>query len=134
MADVYKPYIQAAMTGGANTDLLTENVAVVLVDLADYTADIDNHDFLADIPAGARVATSGNLTGKTFTSNTFDAADITISGVTGDQLEAAVVFINTGSDATARLVAFMDVGTGFPFTPNGSDVDVTWNASGIFTL
>lgn len=136
-SDLYKPYIQAAMTGGANTDLLTLPVKAVLIDVADYTVDLDTHDFLADVPAGARVATSGNLASKTFTGNTFDAADITISTVSGDQLEAIIITVepsSSPSDANTRLVAYIDSGTGLPFTPNGSDVDITWNASGIFSL
>lgn len=133
-SDLYVPYIQAAMTGGANTDLTTENVKVVCVDAADYTVDLAAHDFLNDIPAGARVGTSGNLASKTFTSGTFDAADITISSVSGDQFEALVVYIDTGVESTSRLVCYIDSGTGLPFTPSGGNIDIVWNASGIFSL
>lgn len=131
---LYKIYKQAAMSGGANTDLLTGDVKVVLVDNADYTVDLDNHDFLADIAAGARVATSGNLASKTFTGGAFDAADFTFTSVTGDPSESLVVYIDTGVEATSRLVVYIDTATGLPITPNGGDIDVTWNASGIFEV
>ena len=117
---VYKPYKQAAFSGGANTDLVTGDVKAVLVDTDDYTVDLDNHDFLADIPAGARVATSANLASKTFTGGAFDAADFTFAGVTGDPSEA--------------LVYYIDTATGLPITPNGGDIDVTHNASGLLLV
>lgn len=131
---LYKPYKQAAMTGGANTDLLTGNVKAVLVDAADYTVDFDAHDFLADIPGAAREATSANLAGKSFTSGTFDANDFSFTAVTGDECEALVYYIDTGVEATSRLVAYVDSATGLPITPNGGDIDVTHNASGIFSV
>ncbi|MGI9419911.1 MAG: hypothetical protein ACR2RA_18965 [Geminicoccaceae bacterium] len=129
---LYKPYKSAAMSGGANTDLLTGDVKAVLVDAADYTVDLDNHDFLADIAAGARVATSGNLASKTFASNAFDAADFSFTTVSGDPSEALVYYIDTGVEATSRLVLYVDTATGLPITPNGGNIDVTHNASGIF--
>jgi hypothetical protein len=132
MADLYKQYIKAALTGGANVDLLTGNVKVVLVDLADYTVDLTNHDFLDDIPSGARVATSGNLAGKGFNVLNFDASDITISTVSGDTVEALVGYIDTGVAGTSRLVWYDDsIST---LTPNGTDVNLVFNASGIFSL
>lgn len=138
MSDVYRPFIQLCMNGGTinsqRPDLLTSVVRAVFVDLADYTVDLDAHDFLADIPAGARVATSGPLLSKTFTGNVFDAADITVSSVTGDQFEAVVITAEptTGADQdNTALVAYIDSGTGLAFTPNGSDVDITWPGGGI---
>ena len=131
---LYKPYKQAAMSGGANVDLLTGNVQAILVDTNDYTVDLDNHDFLNDIPAGARVATSANLASKTFTGNAFDAADFSFTAVTGDPSEAIVYYISTGVEATSRLVCYVDTATGLPITPNGGDINVTHNASGIFQV
>ena len=37
--------------------------------------------------------------------------------------------------ATSPLVAFIDTGvTNLPVPPNGGDIAITWNASGIFSL
>lgn len=129
---VYRPYKSAAFSGGANVDLLLGDVKVVLVDLNDYTPDQDNDDFLADIPAGARVSTSPNLAGKTFVTNTFDANDFSFTAVVGDESEALVYYIDTGVEATSRLVLQVDTATGLPITPNSGDIDVTHNAAGIF--
>ncbi len=131
---LYKPYKQAAMSGGVNTDLLTGDVKAVLVDATDYTVDLDNHDFLADIAGGARVATSANLASKTFTGNAFDAADFAFATVSGDESEAIIYYIDTGVEATSRLMAYVDTATGLPITPNGGDINVTHNAAGIFQV
>jgi len=113
----------------AGIDLLVDDIRVVLVDLADYTVSIDVHDFLDDVPAGARVAVSGSLTSKDTTLGVFDAADITFSSVTGDQSEALIIYRHTGTDATSELIAFIDTGvTGLPVTPNGGDITVTWDS------
>jgi uncharacterized protein YigE (DUF2233 family) len=46
-----------------------------------------------------------------------------------------VIYIDTGTAGTSPLVAYIDTGvTGLPVTPNGGNINVTWNASGIFAL
>lgn len=111
-----------------------DNIKTVLVDTATYTVDLANHQFLSDIPVGERVATSANLTAKTTTAGTADAADVTFASVTGDQSEALVVYQDTGVEGTSRLIAYIDTASGLPVTPNGGDISVQWDAAGIFTL
>ena len=117
-------------------DMLADDIKVVLVDSADYTLDLANHDFLDDIPAGARVATSGNLASKSTTGGVFDAADITITGVTGDQFEYIIIYRDSGAASTSQLIACIDTATGLPCTPNGGDITITWDsgANKIFAL
>lgn len=111
----------------ADIDWAADNIKVVLVDAADYTVSIDTHEFLSDVPSGARVATSGNLASKTSTLGVADAADVTLSAVTGDQSEALVIYKDTGSAATSPLIAYIDTATGLPVTPNGADITITWD-------
>lgn len=111
-------------------NLLTDNLKVLLIDTADETYNSAD-EFHSDITGAGIVATSGNLAGKSATSGTFDANDITITGVTGDTVEAVVLYKDTGTSATSPLIAWFDVST---FTPNGSDVTVTFNASGLFAI
>lgn len=114
----------------------TDTIKAVLVDAADYTADLAAHDFLDDVPAGARVATSAALTSKTVAAGVADAADVTLSAVTGDPSEAIIIYKDTGSAATSRLIAYIDSGTGLPVTPNGGDITIQWDngANKIFKL
>lgn len=105
----------------------SDDIKVVLCDLADYTQDLANDQFLSDIPVAARVATTPNLTAKTTTDGVADAADATFSLVTGDQSEAIVIYQDTGVEATSRLIAFIDTATGLPVTPNGGDITVQFD-------
>lgn len=101
-----------------------------------YTVDLATHQFLSSVPAASRIATSGAFTSKSVTAGVADAADITFTAVTGDSIEAIVIYKHTGSDATARLIAYIDTGTGLPITPNGGDISIAWDngASRIFKL
>lgn len=118
----------------AAINIPTDNLKVVLVDTGTYTYSA-SHQFLTDIGAPARIATSGNLAGKTVVNGVFDANDITITAVSGLSIEALVIYQDTGSAATSRLLLYMDTGvTGLPLTPNSGDVAIVWNASGIAAL
>ena len=46
------------------------------------------------------------------------------------QVQAALIYKNTGAAATDIPIAYIDVG-GFPFDPGGDDVAITWHATGI---
>jgi hypothetical protein len=120
----------------AGIDVLTLNVKAVLVDITDYVADITTDEFLDDIPAGARVATSPNLANKSITGGVFNADNATFSGVSGDESEAIVIYIDTGIEGTSPLVAYLDTATGLPVTPNSGDIIIQWDdgANKIFKL
>lgn len=112
-----------------------QDVRVILVDSADYTQNLSTHDFLDDVTAGGRVAVSGALTSKTVTGGTADAADVTWTSVTGDPSEQVVCYQHTGTDGTSALIFGMDTfASGMPVTPNSGNINLAWNASGIFTL
>lgn len=112
----------------ADIDWLVDDIKVVLVDTGLYTVDIAAHDFLADIAVGARVATSGNLGSKTATAGVADAADVVFPTVTGNTVEALVIYKDTGDPATSPLIAYIDTATGLPVTPNGGDINITWDS------
>lgn len=109
--------------------ILTDDIKTVLVDTATYAVSIDTDEFLADIGAGERVATSANMSSKTSTLGVFDAADVTYSAVSGDQSEALVIYKDTGNAATSPLIAYIDSATGLPVLPNGGDITITWAAT-----
>ena len=109
---------------------LTDNIKLVLVDSALYTVNLVTDEFLSDITSTARVATSGNFASKTSgtpVGGTADAADVTISTVSGATVENIVIYKDSGAATTSPLLAFIDVATGLPFTPNGGDVTVSWD-------
>lgn len=108
-------------------DWTSDDIRVILVDTADYTVNLTTHSALDDIDAGARVAVSDALTGKTSTAGVADAADVTFSSVTGDQSEALVIYKHTGTESTSLLIAYIDTATGLPVTPNGGNITVAWD-------
>ena len=111
-----------------------DNIKAVLIDSASYTPDTAVDQFFDDI--SGVVATSGNLASKTTTDGVADAADVTFSSVTGNQSEFIVVYQDTGTPSTSRLIALVDTATGLPVTPNGGDITVQWDtgANKIFKL
>jgi hypothetical protein len=85
------------------------------------------------------VGTDQRITSPTVGSvsaGTFDGANVTYTAVSGATVEALVIYRhNSGANTTWRLVAYIDTSvTGLPVTPNGGDISITWNASGIFTI
>lgn len=127
---IYPLWKQTLLQGSSN--LSTANVKVALVDTGSYTYSAA-HQFLSSVTG--ITATSGNLTTKTFANGTFDSDDPTFGAVSGVQSEALVVYEDTGTAATSRLIAYYDTGvTGLPVTPNGGVINVTVNASGWFSL
>ncbi|WP_321422755.1 hypothetical protein [uncultured Methanobacterium sp.] len=101
-----------------------DTIKMVLVDVADYTVDLANHEFLSSIPAAARVATSAALTGKTYANGVANANNPTFTSVTGDPAEAVVIYKETGDAATSPLIAYIDNAGALTVTPNGNDIPV----------
>lgn len=111
----------------ADIDWDGDNIKIVFVDEADDTIDLANDEDLADRAAPSRVATSGNLASKTVTAGVADAADVTVSTVSGDQFESVDCYQDSGVEATSRLIFNIDTATGLPTTPNGGDITVSWD-------
>jgi hypothetical protein len=130
MSWFYDKAVDKMMKG--ELSLTTHTIKALLVDTALYTADQVNDEFLADIAAGARVATSAALAGTTVSARVFDATDTLFDAVpTGDPCEALVLFRDTGDPATSPLVIYVDAFiSGMPVTPNGGDIPITWANTG----
>lgn len=116
---------------GGDWEWTTDPIKCVLVDYGLYTLDLVNHEFLSDVPVGARVAISATLTGKTRVNGVLDADDAVFTAVTGPSGEAIVTYIDTGVDTTSRLLHVFDTTApgvpGLPVSPNGGDIVVTWD-------
>ncbi len=129
---IYPAYKQALLDASSNSDLNDGTVKVALVDTDTYTYSA-SHDFLDDL--SGVVGTAQTIANTTVTAGLFDGDNVTFTAVSGATVEALVIYIDTGTPGTSRLVAFIDTGqTGLPVTPNGGDIAITWNASGIFQL
>lgn len=129
---IYPLWKQAILDYTAGADISAGTVKAALVDTGTYTYSAA-HDFYDDVTGV--VGTPQTIGSKTYTNGTFDGADVTFTGVSGASAEAIVIYIDSGTPATSRLVAYIDTGvTGLPVTPNSGDINIAWDASGIFTL
>ena len=130
---------QAFLEGTINWIDGATNIKACLVDTGLYSVNLSAHQYLSAISGPGAIVTngrSGNFTGKTSTGGAADANDITFTAVSGSSVEAIVIYIDTGVDATSQLIAYIDTATGLPITPNGGDIIVTWDngANKIFKL
>lgn len=129
---IYPKYKQALLDASANVDLNDETVKVALIDTGVYTYNAA-HEFYSSV--SGVVGTPQTINNTTVIDGLFDGDNVTYTAVTGNSAEALLIYIDTGSAATSRLVAWIDTSvTGLPVTPNGGDISITWNASGIFQL
>ncbi len=130
---IYPKFKKASVTGGTN--LLTSDIKAVMIDLGAYTYN-DTHEFLSDIPGGAQIGISGNLSSKSVSDlGAFTSANARWTSVTGVSVEAVALFIDTGVPASSRLIAFYDTGvTGLPVTPAGAAYNGIPDSGGWFVL
>lgn len=129
---IYPIYKQALLDGLSDIDINDGTVKVALIDTGTYTYSAA-HDFYNDVTGV--VGTPQTIANTTVTNGLFDGDNVTFTAVSGNSVEALIIYIDTGNTATSRLVAYIDTGvTGLPVTPNGGDITITWNASGIFQL
>lgn len=134
---VYPEYKEFLLAASANVSLnvndTTDGPFCALVDTGTYTYN-SAHDFYNDL--SGIVGTDQRIANPTVANGTFDGDNLTYTAVSGNSVEALVIYRkNAGANTTWKLVLFMDTSvTGLPVTPNGGDITVSWNASGIFTI
>lgn len=107
-------------------DMTAATITVALIRGGSFTS---THEFLSDLTgAGGSVVASAVLASKTETSGVFGAANVTFPAVaSGTACSALVIYNDTGTGSTSRLVAWIDTATGLPVTPNGGDITVAWD-------
>lgn len=134
---LYPKWKEALLQSSADADLDgsgTTGVYVALVDTGVYTYSAA-HEFYSSL--SGVVGTDQEIPAtKSYTNGVFDGGDVTFPTVSGNTVEALVLYRKTaGANTTWRLIAYIDTGvTGLPVTPNGGNISITWNASGIFAL
>lgn len=130
---LYDPGREGFLDGTIDWDTGDQRVMLVL---STYTFSAA-HKFLSDLGAVDN-GRSAALASKTVTNGIADAADTTLTATAASACKALVIFQHTGSDATARIIAYIDTPTsGLPFTPSASQVvPIAWDngANKIFKL
>lgn len=134
---VYPEYKEFLLSAAANVSLDQDNATdgpfCALVDTGTYTYS-SAHDFYNDL--SGIVGTDQRIVTPTVANGTFDGDNLTYTSVSGNSVEALVIYRhNAGANTTWKLVVYLDSSiTGLPVTPNGGNITVTWSGSGIFTI
>lgn len=133
---VYPKAKQRAGTTGLNW--VAGAIKAQLVDTALYTYSAA-HEFLSDIPSGARVGAAVATSGRNCDLGVFDAADISGAAISppGASAEAVVLFCDTGVEGTSYLIDYIDTAaSGLPTASGDSVLNIAWDngANKIFKL
>ncbi|MGZ5545452.1 MAG: hypothetical protein ACXWIU_12320 [Limisphaerales bacterium] len=133
MANAIYPKFKEALLQASSNSALTGTVKAALVHAATHGY-VSTDQFYSDISA-AVVGTPQSIANHTYTNGVFSGDPVTYTSLSGSSGDAIVLYIDTGTAGTSRLIYWIDTGqTNLPVTPNGTNVTITWNASGIFQL
>lgn len=134
---IYPNFFRYVMSGNTVDLHQASDIKVALWDADTDPYDKDN-TFYSDLVPAASVANStlSNTLmgdGTTYANGVFTADSVTFTSVSGANCEALILYKDTGVSTTSPLIAYIDSGdvTGLPVTPNGSNIVINWNASGI---
>lgn len=133
---VYPKALESFISQNPSIDMDSDTIKVAAVDLtADYTYSA-SHQYKSSVTSysGSTDATLGT---KTVTSGVFDAADLapafsSLAQSGSKTVGALVIYKDTGNAATSPLIAYIELSSAV--TPNGGDINITWNGSGIFSI
>ena len=133
MANALFPKAKEAFLNGA-INMVTDTIVIALIDTGNYTYST-SHQYRSDV-SNTAVISSTTLANKTIVNGVFDADDATFTSVTGANAEALIIYQDTGTQSTSRLIAYIDSATGLPILPNGGDITVAFSggANKIFSL
>ena len=141
MATVVTNEIRNAQLGNAThsvVDFDTDTIASSLLDETDSgaitTSTVDYDELDAATVVHAEEAHTSKTVG-TVGPGVYDAADLTMSSVSGDAADWMTVHKDTGTPSTSPVaIGYDSATTGLPFTPNGGDANVAWSGSGILQI
>lgn len=116
---------------GADMALDTDNIKASLTNTT-YSA---VHQFLSDVVISDASYTSPNLVTKVITNGIFNSDNLIMaSAVAGAAQNFLVLYQDSGVAATSRLIAHIDTATGLPVTPDGTNINITVDPQGWFSL
>lgn len=125
MANTFYPKGKEHFANG-DVDWEGDTIKIQAIDTASYTYSA-LHEFLDDIPVGARVGDPVDLANKTATNGILDADDAVLETLTGASIEALICYQDTTVEGTSILLIYWDSGLGLPLTPNGGNVPIVFD-------
>jgi hypothetical protein len=123
MSSTFYPKAKENLLKG-NIDVVNDTVKIAMVDTGTYTYS-STHELYSDL--SGVVGTPVALTTKTVTDGAIGGDDVTFNSVTGNTVEAIVMYVDSGTPATSYLISYIDDITNSPIIPNGGDLTIQWD-------
>lgn len=126
MANATYPKAKEAMLSG-NVDLLSSTIKIQMLGTDGVYDATDT--FLSDL-VGTKLGAPATIGSKDVALGKFTGVNGTVSVPESQWVAAAVIYIDTGSSATSRLLAWIDTKsdtTAFSFISTGQPVQPVWN-------
>lgn len=120
--DFYMKGKEALKSG--EIDWVADCIRVAVVD-SSYTPNLIQHQFLADIPESAVLATS-ELTGRHIAAGSADGDTVYLQSVKGEAVRAYVIYSDTGIRESSRLIVCVDRVHG-SLEPGVRDMRIEWD-------
>jgi len=136
---LYTNYKNKLLGNGTHAlaDWDTDDIRATLTDHAVDTPVVATDQDYADISAGEIANTGATIAGAalcTISAGGVDIDDFAFATVSGDPAESITFYLYDATPTIAALLVFIDTATGLPITPNGADINVVIDASGLFTF
>lgn len=123
---IYGKAKQSLLNGQFN--ISSDSLKVLLV-TESYVPDQNTDQFVSNISGSYIKERTSSLTNVTNTLGVIDANDITVAQYSGLAFKALVIYKDSGTDSTSRLLAYIDTATGIPFAGINATINITINWS-----
>jgi len=123
---IYGKAKQSLLNGEFN--ISSDSLKVLLV-TDSYVPNENVDQFVSNISSSYIKQRTSSLANVTNTLGTIDANDITVVQYSGLAFKALVIYKDSGTDSTSRLLAYIDTATGIPFLGINAVTDITINWS-----
>jgi S1-C subfamily serine protease len=123
---IYGKAKESLLNGQFN--ISSDSLKVLLVTQS-YVPNQNTDQFVSNISGSYIKQRTSSLTNVTNTLGVIDADNILVSNYDGSAFKALVIYKDSGTDATSRLLAYIDTATGIPFLGINATTDITINWS-----
>ena len=123
---IYGKAKQSLLNGEFN--ISSDSLKVLLV-TESYVPNQNTDQFVSNISSSYIKQRTSSLTNVTNILGVIDADNIFVSNYTGSAFKALVIYKDSGTDSTSRLLAYIDTATGIPFLGINATTDITINWS-----
>lgn len=132
---LYPTALASFVNQNPSIDVDTDTIKVAAVSDVDYTYSAA-HQYKSSVTSYTG-STDATVTITSTTGGVVDGSDLSpafsaLAQNSTDVINALVVYKDTGSAATSPLICYIDLASST--TPNGGDINITWNGSGIFSI